>query len=152
MEEKRKQQYRVQLTSHTPDGECVETVAIGVGRVNEKGGILTYREPEETGLGKTETKLTFRDGRLAMERSGETNASFVFLPSVWTDVKMTSGGLGLCARAYTKTAAFLLEEKRATIGFSYVLQYSEEYETELKMEIRIAEVKTAVEFDCEGVE
>lgn len=76
-----KQEIKISLRStqqREGETETVEQSLAGSLTVFENGWRVSYREETESGLGKTDTTLTVTEGRVILDRKGETECRMVF--------------------------------------------------------------------------
>lgn len=81
MEKQEKQAIKITLRStqrREGDTETVEQSLEGTLTVFENGWRVAYREETEAGMGKTDTALTVTEGRVVLDRHGETACRMVF--------------------------------------------------------------------------
>ena len=66
------------LQTTAGETEGVEQEFPGTLTLQEGGWAVSYREPEESGLGKSFTTLTAAPGKVILDRTGETACRMVF--------------------------------------------------------------------------
>lgn len=126
MENREMQKIEIHLRSvqrREGDTETVEQTLAGTLTRFENGWRVAYREDAEAGMGKTDTTLTVMEGRVILDRRGETACRMVFRAGrrTFTEYRTLYGTFPV--EIMTRKAESVLAEGELTVAGRIFLDY-----------------------------